>query len=327
MSVALIAEIGNNHEGSVSRAEEMIETAFAAGAHAVKLQTFVPDLFVSRTQPARLETLRRFALPPEALDRLLRTYAARGLPLFSTPLDLVSLNRLSGAPLLKISSGDVTYTQLLRGAALAGKDLILSTGAATMAEVSAAVATIVDTWTAAGITRDLGLLHCVSAYPAPPESVNLRAIATLRDAFPSAVVGYSDHTLGIDVAVTAAAAGARIIEKHFTLDKHFSDFRDHRLSADPDEFAELRSRLQALDVVLGTGVKEPTDVEVEMRTAIRRSVTAARDLPVGHTLEADDLCVVRPAAGVEPARMETLIGRRLANGLSTGQAVSDGDLS
>lgn len=326
-SVVLIAEVGNNHEGSIELAQELIEAAFAAGADAVKLQTFIPELYVSSLQVERLAMLHRFALPNEELQRLLLDYRSRGLTLFTTPFDLTSLSRLSTAPLLKISSGDITYTQLLEAAARARKDIIISTGASTLMEVEAAVALIRETWSEIDYEGGLAALHCVSAYPAPLDAVNLRAIGALRDALPDVVIGYSDHVLGIEVALVAAAAGARIIEKHFTLDKNYSDFRDHQLSADPGEFSQLRERLDDLDTLLGTGVKEPQSVEIEMREAIRRSITASRDLPAGHRLEEADVCVVRPGGGLAPSRLNEVTGRRLITDASAGHTLVEGDMA
>jgi N,N'-diacetyllegionaminate synthase len=326
-SIALVAEIGNNHEGSIALAEEMIEAAFTTGADAVKLQTFVPELYVSSVQVDRLEMLRRFALPDEDLQRLLSDYRSRGLTLFSTPFDLTSLHSLSTAPLLKISSGDLTFTQLLEAAARAKKDIIISTGASTLFEVEEAVAVITRTWDEVGYQGGLAALHCVSAYPAPPEAVNLRAIGALRDALPDVVIGYSDHALGIEVALAAAAAGARIIEKHFTLNKNFSDFRDHQLSADPGEFSQLRARLDVLDTMLGSGIKEPQDVETEMRTAIRRSITTTRELPAGHRLGESDLCIVRPGGGLIPSRLSEVVGQSLISDTSAGYSLVDGDIA
>jgi len=326
-SIALVAEIGNNHEGSIALAVEMIEAAFAAGADAVKLQTFVPELYVSSVQVDRHAMLRRFALPNEELQRLLEEYGSRGLSLFSTPFDLTSLALLSTAPVVKISSGDLTFTQLLEAAAESRKDIIISTGASTLFEVEEAARLITRTWGEVDYQGSLAVLHCVSAYPAPSEAANLRAIGTLRSALPNVVVGYSDHALGIEVALIAAAAGARIIEKHFTLDKNLSDFRDHQLSADPVEFAQLRARLDHLNTVLGSGVKEPQDVEAEMRTVIRRSVTTTRDLPAGHRLEEADLCVVRPGGGLPPYRLSDVEGRALITDTSAGHSLAEGDIS
>lgn len=325
--VALVAEVGNNHEGSTSKAEELIEAAFEAGADAVKLQTFVPELYVSRAQVERLETLAKFALPHDELQRLLEIFRVRGKTVFSTPFDLVSLHRLESASLIKISSGDITFAQLLGAAARTRKDIIISSGASTLAEVHWAVDLIKSTWAEFDHNGNLAVLHCVSAYPAPPESLNLRAISTLKTAFPGVVVGYSDHALGIEASLAAVAVGASIIEKHFTLDKKYSSFRDHQLSADPSEFSRLRERINELELMLGCGEKIPHVVESEMRTTIRRSVSVNRDLPAGHRLEPDDLSIVRPASGLTPVQMDEVVGRTLHSSKKAGDILKESDIS
>ena len=323
--VALVAEVGNNHEGSVSKAEELIEAAFVAGADAVKLQTFVPELYVSESQSERLELLRRFRLPDEEVQRLLTSFKSRGMTVFSTPFDLVSLQLLESVPLIKISSGDITFAQLLSAAARTRKDIIISSGASTLDEVQWAVNLIEATWAELGHTGILAILHCVSLYPAPAELLNLRAISTLKNTFPGCVVGYSDHALGIDAALAAVAAGASIIEKHFTLDKESSSFRDHRLSADPSEFLRLREGIDQLVAMLGSGDKVPQDAEVEMRTLIRRSVALSRDLPGGHRVGPDDVCIVRPRSGLAPVQIDQVLGRRLRHAARAGDSLSEGD--
>lgn len=324
--VALIAEIGNNHEGSAGRAEELIEAAFASGADAVKLQTFVPELYVSKAQPARLEQLKRFSLCDDDLHRLLETFGSRGMPVFSTPFDLISLQQLSLAPLIKISSGDITFAQLLIAAARAKKDMIISTGASDLFEVQWAVDLVRSTWEEVRYRGSLAVLHCVSAYPAPNDSLNLRAIVALGQALPETVIGYSDHALGIEAAVAAVGMGARIIEKHFTLDKKYSSFRDHQLSATPCEFEDLRNRIDELQEMLGTGEKVPHRVEAEMRTVIRRSLATSRNLPEGHKLGADDVCIVRPGSGLAPARLDDVLGRTLRRSTTAGHTLTETDV-
>lgn len=324
--VALIAEVGNNHEGSASRAEELIEAAFAAGADAVKLQTFVPELYVSMKQVERIELLRHYSLPDHELQRLMETFARRGLTVFSTPFDLVSLERLETSPLIKISSGDITFLQLITEAARARKDIIISSGASTLPEVKLAVDLIMSTWAEIGHKGALAVLHCVSAYPAPIESLNLRAISTLKTAFPGVVVGYSDHALGIEAASAAVCLGARIIEKHFTLDKNYSSFRDHQLSASPREFASLRKRIDDVFAMLGDGEKVPQDVESGMRTSIRRSLTTSRSLAAGHQLEDHDVFIVRPGSGLAPVLLEEVVGRILRRAVQAGHTITEDDL-
>lgn len=324
--VALVAEVGNNHEGSLSRAEELIETAFAAGADAVKLQTFVPELYVSVAETERLQKLRQYSLPVQELQALLERFSSRGLTVFSTPFDLLSLGRLSSSPLIKISSGDITFVQLLKGAAQTRRDIIISSGASTLSEVTAAVKLIESTWAELDHRGSVAILHCVSAYPAPHDSLNLRAISTLMRAFPSNVVGYSDHALGIDGASAAVLLGATIIEKHFTLAKDYSSFRDHQLSANPQEFAMLRERIDELQKMMGNGDKVPQSVESEMRMTIRRSICLTRSLPAGSRLEAEDLCVVRPGFGLPPERLGEIVGRVLRRSAEAGHILAEGDM-
>ena len=169
------------------------------------------------------------------------------------------------------------------------------------------------------------MLHCVSAYPVPPEQANLRAIPTLAAEF-GLPVGYSDHTVGLDASVLAVALGATIVEKHFTLDHHFSDYRDHQLSAEPDEMGELQRRMLEANSMLGDGVKSPQKCEDQIGPIIRRSTIVVNDLPAGHTLSLEDLAWVRPAGGLPPASERQVVGRRLRRGLSKGERLELNDL-
>lgn len=324
--LALVAEIGNNHEGSFGLAEEMIGRAAEAGADAVKLQTLVPENFVSPRDKGRLEIMRRFALSLADTETLIRNASDQGIHVFSTPLDLVSLTALLPmVKTVKIASGDITFTPLIEAVASSGLDTIISTGASTLAEVTSAIHSLEQVWSQMETVPDLAILHCVSAYPASPASLNLRAIATLASVFPRATIGYSDHTIGLDAAVFAAAAGARIIEKHFTLDKNFSTFRDHMLSANPADLRELRDRLDDVESYLGTGTKVPSEAELEMIPFIRRSLTIVRDKPKGSEVEVGDIQCMRPATGLPPADLAKTIGRRLNVDKRIGDVLLDSD--
>ena len=325
--IVLVAEIGNNHEGSFDLAQEMIGQAAEAGADAVKLQTLIPEYFVSVQDKERLDTMRRFALSLADTERLIQKASDQGIYVFSTPLDLVSLSAL--VPLvntIKVASGDITFTPLIEAVASSGLDTIISTGASTLAEVSVAVGILESIWAQKEIAPSLGILQCVSSYPAPPSSVNLRAMATLAATFPKATIGYSDHTIGVEAAVLAAAAGARIIEKHFTLDKEFSDFRDHSLSADVQDLRHLRDRLDHVELLLGRGGKSPDESEMAVIPNIRRSLAVVRDLPVGHTLEGNDLQCVRPEGGLPPSALSATVGRCLVVEKRAGEALLESDL-
>ena len=325
--IVLVAEIGNNHEGSFHLAQELIGQASEAGADAVKLQTLIPEYFVSHRDRERLDTMRRFALSLADTEKLITDAAGRGIYVFSTPLDLVSLASL--VPLvdtIKVASGDITFTPLIEAVASSGLDTIISTGASTLVEVGIAVGVLESIWAQDEVAPSLGILHCVSNYPALPSSVNLRAIATLAATFPSATIGYSDHTIGVEAAVLAAAAGARIIEKHFTLDKEFSDFRDHSLSADAQDLRHLRDCLDRVELLLGKEGKSPNESEISLIPTIRRSLAVTKDLPVGSTLGRTDLQCLRPEGGLPPSALSATIGRRLVVEKRAGEPLFESDL-
>jgi sialic acid synthase SpsE len=325
--VMVVAEIGNNHEGDFDRALRLIDGAAAAGVDAVKFQTANAALFIS---PADEERRRRFASYQFSAAQW-QALAARArehrLLFVSTALDLESLRLLT--PLvdaLKIASGDVTFTPLLDAAAATRRPMIVSSGASTLAEVQAAVTRIREHWRRLNHDGQLAVLHCVSAYPAPPEEAQLSAIGALAAAV-NATIGYSDHVLGIDAALAAVALGARIVEKHFTLDQHQSSFRDHQLSADPAEMTLLVRRIRGVERMLGSPAKAIQPSESANRVAIRRSVAAARDLPAGHALAAGDFMWVRPGTGLAPGEEARLIGRRLTRAVPSGALLSEHDVS
>ena len=323
--VLVIAEIGNNHEGDFGRAVAMIEAAAAAGADAVKFQTIVPERLVAPSETARIAQLARFAFTPEQFAQL-ATAAAKAKVLFlSTPFDLGSVAMLDKlVPAFKIASGDNDWPGLLRAVARTGKPILLSTGLAGLPEIARAKSIIDAEWKKAGVAPGLVVLHCVSAYPTPAEEANLgamRALATL-----GVVVGYSDHTLGVEAAVLSVALGARVIEKHFTLDHDQSEFRDHKLSADPRELAELVKRVRMAETMLGSGDKRRLAAEAGVAAAARRSLHAARDLAAGAVLSEGDITALRPAGGIAAAEMDSLIGRRLTRPVAAGARLAPADL-
>ena len=322
--VLIVAEVGNNHEGDPALAEAMIHAAAHAGADAVKFQTIVPEELVSADQTARLEQLRRFALSRETFVRLAETAAEAGVIFLSTAFDPDSLDFLDGlVPAHKIASGDNTFHPLLARAAATGKPILLSTGLADRETLLAARRTIASVWEAQGRAGELALLHCVTCYPTPPGDANLAAIAGLRALCPT--VGYSDHTLGIEAAVLSVAAGARIIEKHFTLDKGRTTFRDHQLSADPDELAQGVRRGGEAETLMGDGLGRPA-CEDPAAVAVRRSVAAKADLAPGTVLAPGHLRWVRPGGGVAPGREDLLLGRRLVRAVAAGERILPADV-
>lgn len=318
--VLIVAEIGNNHEGSRALAEEMIGRAAAAGADAVKFQTFRTEHYVSRRDEARFHRLKSFELSCADFERLAGVTRAANVLFLSTPFDIESARFLDGlVPAFKIASGDNTFYPLLEAVAGFGKPILLSAGLADLSELRRAKALIEQVWQRNGVRQELAVLHCVTSYPVPPAEANLAAIGRLRQES-GCTVGYSDHTIGIEAAVLAVALGARVIEKHFTLDKHYSDFRDHQLSADPAELAELVRRVREAVAMLGCGEKVPQACEKANFVAARRSVAVRRDMPAGAGIAWDDLTWVRPGGGVPPGDERRVLGRVLR------QAVQAGDI-
>lgn len=316
--VLVVAEIGNNHEGDIALAEEMVRQAASAGAQAVKFQTIIPEQLVAPDQQARLEQLRRYQLSAEQHRHLARVAESCGVMFMSTPFSLDAVDLLDPiVPAFKIASGDNNFTALLEKVAETGKPVLLSTGMTEGDDASVAAATLDAVWKKRKADPGLVLLHCVSAYPTPPEQANLRAIGAV--AALGRPVGYSDHVLGIEASVAAVVMGARVIEKHFTLSKTQSAFRDHQLSAEPAELREMVDRIRVINAMLGDGIKRVMAGEEAVAQAARRSVCAARDLAAGHVLGVTDMICLRPAGGIAPDRMASLIGRKVGAAMKAGQ--------
>ena len=321
--VLVVAEIGNNHGGDLARARELVHAVAETGADAVKFQTYRTELFVRPEDTERFARLQSFELSQEAFSELAALAHELGLLFLSTPLDLESAAFLEQtADAVKIASGDNTFWPLLEHVARSDKPMIVSTG-------------LVDEREAAQVLEFVGrfrtlesvaLLHAVTAYPTEPEDANLRAIPELAARL-GVTVGYSDHTLGIEACVAAAALGARILEKHVTLDPPPSDFRDHALSARPDELAELVRRVGTVETLRGEPAKQPRPAELEIREAVRRSLAVRRDLPEGHVLTDEDITWLRPGGGIEPGREADVVGRTLVRPLRTGEQLRQEDLT
>jgi len=318
--IMLIAEIGNNHEGSYTLAEEMIGRAAEAGADAVKFQTIVPEHLVSSADEKRIQQLKRFQLSYEQFEKLAKAAEQAGIMFLSTPFDIDSARFLNTlVPAFKIASGDNNFFPLIKVIAQTAKPIILSAGMTDLNDIRRTKTFIENIWAGCGIGQQLAILHCVVSYPTPSRDANLLNIQTLKEL--GVTVGYSDHTLGIEAAVLSVGMGARIIEKHFTLAKDYSDFRDHKLSADPEEFKELVQRVRTAEQMLGDGHKRILETEQLLSAAARRSIVAARDLNAGQAITAEDLDWVRPAGGLEPGEEEKLIGKRLTRAVARGEMI------
>jgi Sialic acid synthase len=254
----------------------------------------------------RLAQLQRFQFTREEF-RGLRDFAENnGLVFFSTPFDIESAIFLDDLqPLFKISSGDNTFFPLIEAVADFQKPTLISTGLADLVLLDR----IHQMWKEKSGGAELAFLHCVASYPVPLDEANLGAIATLRARYPDLTIGYSDHTVGIETAALAVAAGAKIIEKHFTLDKGLSEFRDHHLSADPVEMTLLVETVRRISRIVGSGAKEPQECERGAREALRRSLAASGDLAIGAEISPQDIQWLRPGTGVAVGDEESVLGK------------------
>jgi N,N'-diacetyllegionaminate synthase len=327
--VFIIAEAGVNHNGSLDLALQLVDAAKTSGADAVKFQTFRAELLAThsahkaayqeRTTPhteSQFEMLQRLELDAAAHQRLIDHCRKVGIQFLSSPFDAQSADLLAtmDVPLFKVPSGEITNLPFLQHLARKGRPLILSTGMSTLGEVEDAV----NILQAAGAPQ-LTLLHCVTEYPAPYAEVNLRAMLTLKSAF-GLPVGYSDHTPGIEIAIAAAALGAEVIEKHFTLDRSLPG-PDHAASLEPSELEQMVTAIRHVEAALGTGIKAPARCERANISVARKSVVAARSLPAGHQLAAADLDIKRPGNGLSPKLLPALIGRTLRAALAKDEII------
>lgn len=329
--VYVIAEAGVNHNGSLDTALRMVDEAARAGADAVKFQTFRAESLAAIAAPkaayqqettdeteSQLEMLRRLELDEAAHRALVERCDEEGVEFLSTPFDLESADMLArlGLKTFKLPSGSVTDLPLLRKVGSLGVRILLSTGMATIAEVTAAV----DALVAAGTSRDdITVLHCTTEYPTPPADVNLRAMWTLADVLGTRV-GYSDHTEGISVSIAAVALGAAVIEKHFTLDRSMEG-PDHRASLEPVELTEMIAAIRVVEQALGDGAKRPTFGEIENAAAARKSIVAARPIVAGEVFSEDNLTTKRPGTGLSPMLWDDVIGKTAPRDFRQDEAV------
>ena len=331
-SVIIIAEAGVNHNGNLDMARRMVLEAKAAGADYVKFQTAVPELVISVFAPkaeykkettgnaeSQLDMCRAIHLPLSDYAGLKALCDEVGIGFMSTPFDLVSIDCLAplGMDYWKIPSGEITNLPYLRKIGAQGGRVIMSTGMATVPEVEAAL----DVLASAGTPRtSVILLHCTTQYPAPLESVNLRAMDALA-ALGCAGVGYSDHTVGTDVAVAAVGRGACVIEKHFTLDKTLPG-PDHRASLEPAELKELVDAVRRAETALGDGCKQAAEAERPNIAIARKSIVAARPISAGEMLTEENITVKRPGNGISPMLWDSVIGTRAVRDFEYDELIS-----
>jgi len=318
MSVFIIAEAGVNHNGSITLAKELIDVASHAGADAVKFQTFKTENLVSKDAPkavyqqemtdaseSQFEMIKKLELNVDVHKELIAYCQHKKIRFLSTPFDLESIALLHelGLETFKIPSGEITNLPYLRAIGALQKEVILSTGMATLGEIEAALQVLYDAGTC---KKHITVLHANTMYPTPMCDVNLRAMQTIGSAFDVAY-GYSDHTLGIEVATAAVALGASVIEKHFTLDKTMEG-PDHQASLEPQELCDMVRAIRHIEAALGSGIKSPTPSELPNKTVARKSIVAARPIAKGEYFNEDNLAVKRPATGMSPMRWDEIIG-------------------
>lgn len=312
----LIAEIGINHGGDADTARDLVVAAAEVGADAVKLQTYRTDRFLARSSPYR-HILAEAELSSDAVRMLNAEAQARNIALFSSVFDEESADMMEAldSPAYKIASGDLTHLPLLRHVAGFGKPMIVSTGGANTDEIAAALECI----RASRVDTPVALLHCVSNYPTKVEQLNLACLETMRRKF-EVPIGFSDHTLGETAAIAAAALGAQIIEKHFTLDRSAKG-PDHALSADPEGLRALAQGIRTAYMAIGNAEKAPVE-DLDFVKQIRRGLTAHRAIEAGDRIERDMVAVKRPGTGIQPGEIDRVIGRRAKQAIAADEPLT-----
>lgn len=315
--VLIIAEAGVNHNGDLEIAKKLIKAAAVTGADLVKFQSFKTDSIATSLAPkagyqlastgeaeGQKNMLRRFELSRQTHVELMSHCRTLKIGFLSAAFDLESLDMLRelGLELFKVPSGEITNLPYLRRLGSFGKPVILSTGMADMEEIEAALSALAE----AGLARDrITLLHCTTEYPAPLSAVNLRAMLTMGERF-CAMTGYSDHTIGIEVPIAAVAIGARVIEKHLTLDRKLPG-PDHQSSLEPGEFAAMVSAIRKVEKAMGDGGKRPSPGESRNKQVVRKSIVASRAISAGEPFTPENVTTKRPGTGISPMRWDEVM--------------------
>ncbi len=333
----IIAEAGVNHNGDMKLARQLIDVATESGADIVKFQMFKAEKLVSRQakkadyqernlgdgDPTQFNMLKKLETTYDMHVELMEYSRKCGISFLSTAFDtdsLLSLDKL-GLERIKIPSGEITNLPYLKTAGRLGREIILSTGMADLGEVEDALDILIE---AGAKKKDITVLHCNTEYPTPFEDVNLKAMLTIGDAF-DIKVGYSDHTTGIEVPVAAVSLGARIIEKHFTLDRSMPG-PDHRASLEPHELKAMVRSIRNIEKALGSGIKKSSPSETRNKPIARKSIHLSNSLEAGHKISEDDLVMLRPGDGISPMQMNWVIGKTIRRDLEEGRKLDVSDL-
>jgi len=318
--VFIIAEAGVNHNGSIKNAKRLIDVAKSAGADAVKFQSFEAEKLVTGdadkadyqkkaavSRESQYTMLRRLELSKNDFFQIIDYCKNKRIHFLSSAFDLDNLDFLInlGMKIFKIPSGEITNLPYLRKIGVLNKKVILSTGMADLAEIKDALNILMNSGTK---KTNITVLHCNTAYPTPYEDVNLRAMLTIQNAFDISV-GYSDHTLGIEIPIAAVALGALIIEKHFTLDRGMRG-PDHQASLEPHELKAMIYAIRNVEKSLGNGIKKPSKSEIKNKLIVRKSIVAAKDINKGERFTAENITTKRPGNGLSPMLWDAVLGRR-----------------
>ncbi|BAP60493.1 N-acetylneuraminic acid synthase [Methanococcus maripaludis KA1] len=317
MRTFIIAEAGVNHNGSIELAKKLIEKAAESGADAVKFQSFVTENLVSKTvkkaeyqiantgaEETQFQMIKKLELTPEDHRVLIEHCKKNSILFLSTAFDLNSIDLLAdlGIYIWKIPSGEITNLPYLKKIGSMGQKIILSTGMANLSEVNDALEVLFESG-----STDITLLHCSTEYPAPIDEVNLNAMITLKNAF-KLNVGYSDHTIGIEVPIAAVALGAKVIEKHFTLDKNMVG-PDHKSSLEPFELRSMVNAIRNIEKAMGDGIKKPSKSEIKNKPLARKSIVAISPIKMGDVFTEDNIGIKRPGYGISPMNWELILGK------------------
>lgn len=324
-SAYIIAEIGNNHEGSFARAKKMISLASNTGVNAVKFQTFKTENFVFDNE--KQKKLKKFELSYDEFEKLKNVAHKNNLNFISTPLDIESAKFLGKiADAIKISSGDNNFLELINVCLSFDKHIIISLGLLDHYETKKTINKLQNLFFKKKKIKNLSFLHCVTSYPVQYENANLQRIVNLKKSWPSLKFGYSDHTLGFAGCLAARVLGAEIIEKHFTLDKKFSKFRDHALSADEDEMKSIVLNIRKIEKMTKEYSKNLSKDENNNKKIVRRHPFSKRKISKGEKINHSNIKFLRPEKPMEPIILERIIGKKMKRNISAESIIKKRDL-
>jgi N,N'-diacetyllegionaminate synthase len=328
----VIAEAGVNHNGLLESAFELIDAASEAGADVVKFQTFKAENLVTQSaakadyqlgttdvQESQFEMIKKLELSQDMHHKLISRCKEKGIRFSSTGFDSSSVNLLieMGVDFVKVPSGEITNLPFLRHVGSKGLPIILSTGMSTMQEVASALQILEK----AGTDRSsVTVLHCNTQYPTPMEDVNLRAMLTMKEEF-GVKVGYSDHTLGVEIPIAAVAMGATVIEKHFTLDRKM-DGPDHAASLEPDELNQMVCSIRNIEKAMGDGQKKPSKSEIDNIRISRKAIVASKNIKAGEKFTEENIAVKRPGTGISPLKWDEILGLEANKDFQTDDLIS-----